>query len=138
MSDQHLARKRFGQNFLSDPNIIRKIIEAIRPLPGDRMVEIGPGLGAMTEPLMARLDHLHVVEIDRDLIARLKEKHPPERLTIHEGDALKFDFATIVPDGVPLGLTWASTRCCPSSMRPGPSVTRCCPSRAPGSIGVRW
>ena len=48
MSDQHLARKRFGQNFLSDPNIIRKIIEAIRPLPGDRMVEIGPGLGAMT------------------------------------------------------------------------------------------
>ena len=51
MSEPHLARKRFGQNFLSDPNIIRKIIEAIRPLPGDRMVEIGPGLGAMTEPL---------------------------------------------------------------------------------------
>ena len=69
MSDQHLARKRFGQNFLSDPNIIRNIIEAIRPQPGDRMVEIGPGLGAMTEPLMARLDHLHVVEIDRDLIS---------------------------------------------------------------------
>ena len=95
MSDQHLARKRFGQNFLSDPNIIRKIIEAIRPLPGDRMVEIGPGLGAMTEPLMARLDHLHVVEIDRDLIARLKKQHSPERMTIHEGDALAFDFATI-------------------------------------------
>ncbi len=102
MSEQHQARKRFGQNFLSDPNIIRKIIEAIRPKEGDRIVEIGPGLGAMTEPLMDALGHLHVVEIDRDLIARLKSTHPPERLTIHEGDALKFDFATIVPDGVPL------------------------------------
>ena len=102
MSEQHQARKRFGQNFLSDPNIIRKIIEAIRPKEGDRIVEIGPGLGAMTEPLMEAMDHLHVVEIDRDLIARLKEKHSPERLTIHEGDALKFDFASIVPDGVPL------------------------------------
>jgi len=102
MSDQHLARKRFGQNFLSDPNIIRKIIEAIRPLPGDRMVEIGPGLGAMTEPLMARLDHLHVVEIDRDLIARLKTAHSPDKLTIHEGDALKFDFGSLVADGAPL------------------------------------
>ena len=102
MSEQHQARKRFGQNFLSDPNIIRKIIEAIRPKEGERIVEIGPGLGAMTEPLMEAMGHLHVVEIDRDLIARLKEKHPPERLTIHEGDALKFDFASIVPDGVPL------------------------------------
>lgn len=98
MSDQHLARKRFGQNFLSDPNIIRNIIEAIRPQPGDRMVEIGPGLGAMTEPLMARLGHLHVVEIDRDLIARLKKQHPAERLSIHEGDALAFDFASIGSD----------------------------------------
>ena len=102
MSEPHLARKRFGQNFLSDPNIIRKIIEAIRPAEGDRMVEIGPGLGAMTEPLMARLPHLHVVEIDRDLIARLKEAHSPEKLTIHEGDALKFDFGSLVADGAPL------------------------------------
>jgi len=102
MSEPHLARKRFGQNFLSDPNIIRKIIEAIRPAEGDRMVEIGPGLGAMTEPLMARLPHLHVVEIDRDLIARLKEAHSPETLTIHEGDALKFDFGSLVADGAPL------------------------------------
>ena len=101
-TDGHRARKRFGQNFLSDPNIIRKIIEAIRPLPGDRMVEIGPGLGAMTEPLMARLDHLHVVEIDRDLIARLKTAHSPDKLTIHEGDALKFDFGSLVADGAPL------------------------------------
>ena len=102
MSEPHLARKRFGQNFLSDPNIIRKIIDAIRPAEGDRMVEIGPGLGAMTEPLMARLPHLHVVEIDRDLIARLKAAHPPERLSIHEGDALKFDFGSLVADGSPL------------------------------------
>ena len=102
MTEQHQARKRFGQNFLSDKNIIYKIIEAIRPAEGDRMVEIGPGLGAMTEPLMARLPHLHVVEIDRDLIARLKEAHSPEKLTIHEGDALKFDFGSLVTDGAPL------------------------------------
>ena len=96
---EHRARKRFGQNFLSDPNIIRKIIDAIRPVPGETMVEIGPGLGAMTDPLIERLEHLNVVEIDRDLIARLKERYTPERLTIHEGDALKFDFATL---GAPL------------------------------------
>jgi 16S rRNA (adenine1518-N6/adenine1519-N6)-dimethyltransferase len=96
---EHRARKRFGQNFLSDPNIIRKIIDAIRPVAGEAMVEIGPGLGAMTVPLVERLGHLHVVEIDRDLIARLREQYPPERLTIHEGDALAFDFTTL---GAPL------------------------------------
>ena len=73
-TDGHRARKRFGQNFLSDPNIIRKIIDGIRPQPGELMVEIGPGLGAMTAPLIERLGHLHVVEIDRDLIARLHER----------------------------------------------------------------
>ncbi|MDY0011642.1 MAG: 16S rRNA (adenine(1518)-N(6)/adenine(1519)-N(6))-dimethyltransferase RsmA [Rhodocyclaceae bacterium] len=93
--DGHHARKRFGQNFLSDPNIIRKIIDAIAPRAGEEMVEIGPGLGAMTDPLVERLGHLHVVEIDRDLIARLKERYAPERLSIHEGDALAFDFATL-------------------------------------------
>ncbi len=92
---EHRARKRFGQNFLTDPNIIRKIIDAIRPVEGEAMVEIGPGLGAMTEPLLERLGHLHVVEIDRDLIARLRERHTAARITIHEGDALKFDFATL-------------------------------------------
>ncbi len=94
-TDGHRARKRFGQNFLSDPNIIRRIIDAIRPQPGETMVEIGPGLGAMTAPLLERIDHLHVVEIDRDLIARLRERYSPERLSIHEGDALKFDFGTL-------------------------------------------
>ncbi len=94
-TDGHRARKRFGQNFLSDPNIIRRIIDAIRPQPGELMVEIGPGLGAMTAPLIERLGHLHVVEIDRDLIARLHQTWPAERLTVHEGDALKFDFGSL-------------------------------------------
>ena len=91
----HVARKRFGQNFLVDRGIVDAIVAAVRPQAGDQVVEIGPGLGALTEPLLAQVDHLHVVEIDRDLIARLKKKHPPERLSVHEGDALAFDFATI-------------------------------------------
>ncbi len=106
-TDGHRARKRFGQNFLSDPNIIRRIIDAIRPQPGECMVEIGPGLGAMTAPLIERLGHLHVVEIDRDLIARLRETWTPEQITIHEGDALKFDFGALVGgpgDEAPPGL----------------------------------
>ncbi|THF64410.1 16S rRNA (adenine(1518)-N(6)/adenine(1519)-N(6))-dimethyltransferase RsmA [Pseudothauera rhizosphaerae] len=99
---EHRARKRFGQNFLSDPNIIRKIVDAIRPQADDLVVEIGPGLGALTEPLLERLAHLHVVEIDRDLIARLHQRWSPERLTVHEGDALKFDFGALAADGRPL------------------------------------
>ena len=94
----HVARKRFGQNFLVDQGIIGAIVSAIDPQRGDTVVEIGPGLGAITEPLLARLDHLHVVEIDRDLIARLKKQHTPARMTIHEGDALAFDFASIGSD----------------------------------------
>ena len=94
----HQARKRFGQNFLVDPNIIRKIVAAIGAKPGEAVVEIGPGLGALTEPLLASSGHLHVVEIDRDLIARLKETHSREVLTIHEGDALRFDFAQLPAD----------------------------------------
>ncbi len=94
----HAPRKRFGQNFLVSPGIIRKIVEAIAPQPGDRMVEIGPGLGALTEPLLTRLDHLQVVEIDRDLIARLRQQFPADRLSVHEGDALAFDFARLGSD----------------------------------------
>ncbi|MFZ2266846.1 MAG: 16S rRNA (adenine(1518)-N(6)/adenine(1519)-N(6))-dimethyltransferase RsmA [Azonexus sp.] len=94
----HVARKRFGQNFLVDQGIIGAIVSAIDPQRADRVVEIGPGLGAITEPLMARVDHLHVVEIDRDLIARLKKQHTRERMSIHEGDALAFDFASIGQD----------------------------------------
>ncbi|MBI3093925.1 MAG: 16S rRNA (adenine(1518)-N(6)/adenine(1519)-N(6))-dimethyltransferase RsmA [Rhodocyclales bacterium] len=95
----HSARRRFGQNFLVSDGVIRKIVEAIAPRAGDTVVEIGPGLGALTEPLLERIDHLHVVEIDRDLIARLRQRFPPERLSIHEGDALEFDFGTLKAAG---------------------------------------
>lgn len=88
----HTPRRRFGQNFLVDPAIIAAIINVVAPRPGDTLVEIGPGLGALTEPLLARLDHLHVIEIDRDIIAHLRAQVTPERLTIHAGDVLAFDF----------------------------------------------
>jgi 16S rRNA (adenine1518-N6/adenine1519-N6)-dimethyltransferase len=97
--DGHGARRRFGQNFLVSPGIIRKIVDAIAPRPGDTVVEIGPGLGAITDPLLKRIDHLHVVEIDRDLIARLEHRFPPERLNIHQGDALEFDFGALKGEG---------------------------------------
>ena len=91
----HKAKKTFGQNFLVDQNIIADIIRAIRPEADDNMVEIGPGLGALTRPLLKLLNKLHVVEIDRDIIARLKTDYPQDKIVIHEGDALKFDFATL-------------------------------------------
>ena len=97
---KHIARKRFGQNFLTDKFVLDSIIEAINPQPGEVMVEIGPGLAAMTALLIKRLDHMHVVELDRDLVVRLEKQFPREKLTIHSGDALKFDFAQIpVPEG---------------------------------------
>jgi 16S rRNA (adenine1518-N6/adenine1519-N6)-dimethyltransferase len=91
----HKARKRFGQNFLVDEQIIADIIRAIRPEPADNMVEIGPGLGALTRPLLQKLHCLHVVEIDRDIIARLENDYPGDKLVIHAGDALKFDFSKL-------------------------------------------
>ena len=94
-AEPHRARKRFGQNFLSDPNIIRRIVDAIRPVPGETIVEIGPGLAALTAPLIERAGHMHAIEIDRDLIARLRESYTAEVLTIHEGDALAFDFGAL-------------------------------------------
>lgn len=91
----HQAKKRFGQNFLVDQQVIADIVRAIRPQADDNMVEIGPGLGALTRPLLQHLRKLHVVEIDRDIIARLKTDYPPDRVAIHEGDALQFDLATL-------------------------------------------
>jgi len=91
----HKAKKKFGQNFLVNEQIIADIIFAIRPESQDNMVEIGPGLGALTRPLLKKLDHLHVVEIDRDIIARLETEYPKDKLVIHPGDALKFDFAIL-------------------------------------------
>jgi 16S rRNA (adenine1518-N6/adenine1519-N6)-dimethyltransferase len=91
----HKAKKSFGQNFLVDQNIIGDIIRAIRPVATDNMVEIGPGLGALTRPLLQHLNKLHVVEIDRDIITRLKTDYPQDKIVIHEGDALKFDIASM-------------------------------------------
>jgi 16S rRNA (adenine1518-N6/adenine1519-N6)-dimethyltransferase len=97
---KHVARKRFGQNFLTDDNVLYNIIDAIAPRRGQVMVEIGPGLAAMTSLLLKELDHMHVVELDRDLVARLEKAYPRERLAVHAGDALKFDFGSIpVPQG---------------------------------------
>ncbi|NHZ90195.1 16S rRNA (adenine(1518)-N(6)/adenine(1519)-N(6))-dimethyltransferase RsmA [Massilia sp. CCM 8733] len=97
---KHVARKRFGQNFLTDKLVLDNIIDAIGPEKGQAMVEIGPGLAAMTALLLKRLDHMHVVELDRDLVARLENNFPREKLTIHSGDALKFDYGQIpVPEG---------------------------------------
>src|ERR1700690_3937906 len=94
---KHTPRKRFGQHFLKDEGIIRAIVDAIQPKPDQVVVEIGPGLGALTRHVLDRIPHLHLVEFDRDIIARLKTTWPPERLSIHEGDALKFDFGSLVP-----------------------------------------
>ncbi len=92
---KHIPRKRFGQHFLVDDGIIRAIINAIHPQPADLMVEIGPGLEAMTKPLMQHLDHLHVVEIDRDMVSRLQNNYPAKRMTIHSVDALTFNFGSL-------------------------------------------
>jgi 16S rRNA (adenine1518-N6/adenine1519-N6)-dimethyltransferase len=90
------TKKRFGQHFLHDQNIIMKLVRSIHPKHDDNIVEIGPGLGALTFPLLQELDHLNVVELDRDVIARLKSIGDTKgKFTIHESDALKFDFAQL-------------------------------------------
>ncbi len=96
----HKAKKRFGQNFLNDPYVIDGIVSAINPLPGQNLVEIGPGLGAITEPVGREVDKFTVIELDRDLAARLRT-HPElgSKLTIHEGDAMRFDFTQLIQEG---------------------------------------
>ncbi|MDE2260213.1 MAG: 16S rRNA (adenine(1518)-N(6)/adenine(1519)-N(6))-dimethyltransferase RsmA [Betaproteobacteria bacterium] len=91
----HIPRKRFGQHFLTDAGIVDSIVAAINPRPADILVEIGPGLGALTLPLLARLNHLTVIELDRDLVAHWQQHAQATRLTIHEGDALAFDFSRL-------------------------------------------
>ena len=91
----HQPRKRFGQNFLQKQEVIDDILHAIGPRPDDLMVEIGPGLGALTTPLSKALNQLHVIELDRDIVKVLREKHAGGNVVIHEGDALKFDFACL-------------------------------------------
>ncbi|MBU3823621.1 MAG: 16S rRNA (adenine(1518)-N(6)/adenine(1519)-N(6))-dimethyltransferase RsmA [Candidatus Oceanisphaera merdipullorum] len=96
----HKARKRFGQNFLHDDYVIDQIVDAIYPTDDFTMVEIGPGLGALTGPVCSRIQRLNVVELDRDLAARLAT-HPilKDKLNIHQADAMKFDFTQLLEPG---------------------------------------
>ncbi len=97
---KHRARKRYGQHFLHDPGIIARIVAAIDPHPGERLVEIGPGLGALTAPLLERTGRLEVIEIDRDVIAPLKARCAGlGELVIHQQDVLAFDFAAFAAGG---------------------------------------
>ena len=96
----HVARKRFGQHFLSDDGVIDDIVRAINPRPGQALVEIGPGLGAMTNPVVDRSERLTVVELDRDLAARLRKR--PE-LNVVESDVLKVDFSSLAQRIAPGG-----------------------------------
>lgn len=95
----HHARKRFGQNFLQDQNIIQNIVQSITPKKEDHIIEIGPGLGALTQSLLPLIKHLDAIEIDRDLIPKLENLcKDADNLTIHEADALEFDFSSLKKD----------------------------------------
>jgi len=97
------ARKRFGQHFLHDPGVLARIVAAIDPQPGERLVEIGPGRGALTLPLLARCGRLDAIEIDRDLVPELESRAAGVgELTVHSGDALEFDFAALRGAGAKL------------------------------------
>ncbi len=92
----HQPRKRFGQNFLHDPGVIQRIISAIHPRPGQHLVEIGPGQGALTRSLLNACGQLDVVELDRDLVAPLQQQlHDAGELRVHQADALRFDFCAL-------------------------------------------
>jgi 16S rRNA (adenine1518-N6/adenine1519-N6)-dimethyltransferase len=94
-SSSHRPRKRFGQHFLRDPRVLARIVEAIDPAREDFIVEIGPGEGALTRPLLEKLNRLHVIEIDRDLAGELSDP----KIEVHQADALEFDFAQF-PEGM--------------------------------------
>ncbi len=99
----HRPRKRFGQHFLADPGVVQRIVLAVAPRPGQQLVEIGPGLGALTGGLLAAAGELDVVELDRDLIPKLRARHGEAgTLRIHQADALTFDFAALARE--PRGL----------------------------------
>src|SRR5574341_2616259 len=93
----HRPRRRFSQNFLVDRGVAAMLVTAIEPRPDDRIVEIGPGHGALTEPLLERVAVMDAVEIDRDLAAALSARFPPDRLRVHVADALRFDFCALGP-----------------------------------------
>lgn len=93
---KHIPRKRFGQHFLHDQSVIERIAAAVGPQPGDTLVEIGPGEGALTGALLARIPHMLAVELDRDLVPRLRARFG-DALEVHQADALRFDFAALAP-----------------------------------------
>ncbi len=93
---KHRPRKRFGQHFLTDPGVIDAIVSSVGPQDDEVIVEIGPGTGAITTPVARRCGHLHAIELDRDLAARLRTQFAgSDRVTIHEADALSFDFSEL-------------------------------------------
>ena len=95
----HVARKRFGQHFLSDKQIIQRIVDAITPTPEQHLVEIGPGQGALTLPVLKKTGKLEVIELDRDLIAPLKNRCAEKgELIIYQADALQFDYNDLITD----------------------------------------
>ena len=114
---KHIARKRFGQHFLTDDAIIHAIVEAIAPLPGQAVVEIGPGLAALTQPLVERLGHLTVIEIDRDLAAQLRQ-HP--HLSVIEADVLNVHFSQLLAD---MGSAWPQGQAA-DAIASAPAVSR--------------
>ena len=92
-------RKRFGQHFLHDASVIQRIVEVIRPVPGQSLVEIGPGLGAITRPLLERMGCLHVIELDRGVIPHLQQRcRGMGALHVHQGDVLTLDFSCLRQD----------------------------------------
>ncbi len=100
MATQHRARKRFGQNFLSDPGVIHRIIQSINPRPGQRLIEIGPGLGALTCPILNLVNEMDVIELDRDIVPKLQlncglDAVQKNQLRIHNVDVLQFNFADL-------------------------------------------
>ena len=128
---KHIARKRFGQHFLTDKLIIQGIVDAIAPAPGQAMVEIGPGLGALTQPLVERLGHLTVIELDRDLARQLRS-HP--QLTVVESDVLRVDFRQLAgqTEAASVGANGRSAG--PPQARPAPSGGS--EPHAVGSVGA--
>jgi 16S rRNA (adenine1518-N6/adenine1519-N6)-dimethyltransferase len=99
MTRPHRPRKRFGQHFLTDPGVVSDIVAAIAPRAGDKLVEIGPGRGAITDPLLRTGAELHAIEFDRDLAAELRLRYrDQDRFRLHEADALSFDFPSIGDD----------------------------------------
>lgn len=95
---EHRPRRRFGQHFLADRHYVARILAAVAPARGDNMVEIGPGLAALTAGLIEGAGTIAAVEIDRDLVAKLRAEYAPSALALHEDDVLEFDFATLGPN----------------------------------------